>query len=176
MSVENRLSNFLSKEPDIHCTAFVAGNATVLGDVRLGERSSVWYQSVLRADINFISIGRCSNLQDAVIGHLSDDYPLIVGDFVTVGHAAVLHACTIEDECLIGMNSTILDGAHVGKHSIVAAGTVVPVGMKIPEGSLVAGIPAKIKRNLAQEERLKIKGWAEKYLVVSDAHREIQNP
>ena len=176
MSVEDRLSKFFYKEPFIHSTAFVAGNATVLGDVRLGDWSSVWYQSILRGDINFISIGRCSNLQDGVIGHLSDDHSLIVGDYVTVGHAAVLHACKIEDECLIGMNSTILDGAHVGKHSIVAAGTVVPVGMNIPEGSLVAGIPAKIKRNLAEDERLKIKGWAEKYLVVSDAHRKIQNP
>lgn len=176
MSVEERLSMFFYKEPAIHSTAFVAGNASVLGDVRLDEWSSVWYQSILRADINFISIGRCANLQDGVIGHLSDDYPLIVGDYVTVGHAAVLHACKIEDECLIGMNSTILDGAHVGKHSIVAAGTVVPVGMNVPEGSLVAGIPAKIKRNLAEDERLKIRGWAEKYLVVSDAHRKIQNP
>ena len=95
------------------------------------------------ADINYISIGKCSNIQDGVIGHLSDDFPLIVGDYVTVGHGAVLHACTIEDECLIGMNSTILDGATIGKNSIVAAGAVVPVGMNVPEGSLVAGMPAK---------------------------------
>jgi len=174
MSVENRLSNFLSKEPDIHGTAFVAGNATVLGDVRLGERSSVWYQSVLRADINFISIGRCSNLQDAVIGHLSDGYPLIVGDFVTVGHAAVLHACTIEDECLIGMNATILDGAHIGKQSIVAAGSLVPAGTHIPDGSLFAGVPGDLKKTLNEKQRSSLAGWAKKYLEVSKAHQALE--
>ena len=173
MSVQHRLSKFLSKKPTIHSTAYVVENATIVGDVTIGSKSSVWYQSVLRADINYISIGKCSNIQDGVIGHLSDDFPLIVGDYVTVGHGAVLHACTIEDECLIGMNSTILDGATIGKNSIVAAGAVVPVGMNVPEGSLVAGMPAKIKKSLPENERLKLKDWAEKYLAVSDAHREM---
>ena len=116
MSVQHRMSNFLSKKPSIDSTAYVAENATIVGDVTIGSKSSVWYQSVLRADINYISIGKCSNIQDGVIGHLSNDFPLIVGDYVTVGHGAVLHACTIEDECLIGMNSTILDGATIGKN------------------------------------------------------------
>ncbi len=173
MSVQHRLSKFLSKKPTIHSTAYVAVNATIVGDVTIGSKSSVWYQSVLRADINYISIGKCSNIQDGVIGHLSDDFPLIVGDYVTVGHGAVLHACTIEDECLIGMNSTILDGATIGKNSVVAAGAVVPVGMNVPEGSMVAGMPAKIKKSLPENERLKLKDWAEKYLAVSNAHREM---
>ena len=142
----------------------MANNATVVGDVTIMDNASVWYQAVLRGDINFISIGKCSNIQDGVIGHLSDDYPLVVGSYVTVGHGAVLHACTIEDECLIGMNSTILDGARIGKHSIIAAGTVVPTNANIPEGSLVTGIPGKVKKTLPDDERLKIKGWADKYL------------
>ena len=96
----------------------------------------------------------------------------MVGKYVTVGHGAVIHACQIADECLIGMNSTILDGARIGKQSIVAAGSLVPAGMKVPAGSLVAGVPAKIKRKLSEEERKKLKGWAEKYLVVAKAHRE----
>ena len=108
MSVDDRLSKYLSKKPQIDDSAFVAATATIVGDVKLAEQSSVWYQAVLRGDINSISIGVASNIQDGVIGHLSDDYPLIVGNYVTVGHGALLHACTIDDECLIGMNCTIL--------------------------------------------------------------------
>ena len=107
-----------------------------------------------------------------MIGHLADDHPLVVGKYVTVGHGAVIHACDIGDECLIGMNSTILDGAKIGRQSIVAANSLVPAGMDVPEGSLVAGVPAKVKKELSAEEREKLKGWAEKYLVVAKAHRE----
>jgi carbonic anhydrase/acetyltransferase-like protein (isoleucine patch superfamily) len=96
----------------------------------------------------------------------------VVGQYVTVGHGAVIHACEVEDECLIGMNSTILDGAKIGRQSIVAANSLVPAGMQVPEGSLVAGVPAKVKRELTQEERDKLKTWAEKYLLVAKAHRE----
>lgn len=173
MNVENRLRKFLSQSVSLGDGAWVAHNATVLGDVRIGTQSSVWYQSVLRADINYIEIGKCSNLQDGVIGHLSDDHPLIVGDYVTVGHGAVIHACKIGDECLIGMNATILDGAIIGKQSIIAAGTVVPTGMVVPEGSLVAGVPGKIKSFVNQEKRESLKGWAEKYLEVTKSHSEL---
>ena len=152
---------------------FIAPKATVVGDVRLGQDSNVWYGAVLRGDINFISVGEGSNLQDGVIGHLSDDLPLEVGAYVTVGHGAVIHACQIEDECLIGMNSTILDGAVIGRHSIIAAGTVVPQGMVVPEGSLVAGVPGQIKRTLNADQRAGIKGWAEKYLEVAKAHKNL---
>ena len=152
---------------------FIAPKATVVGDVRLGQDSNVWYGAVLRGDINFISVGEGSNLQDGVIGHLSDDLPLEVGAYVTVGHGAVIHACQIEDECLIGMNSTVLDGAVIGRHSIIAAGTVVPQGMVVPEGSLVAGVPGQIKRTLNADQRAGIKGWAEKYLEVAKAHKNL---
>jgi carbonic anhydrase/acetyltransferase-like protein (isoleucine patch superfamily) len=97
LSVEDRLAEYLLKKPQISSSAFVVNNATVVGDVTIKDNASVWYQAVLRGDINRISIGKCSNIQDGVIGHLSDDYPLVVGDYVTVGHGAVLHACTIED-------------------------------------------------------------------------------
>ena len=173
MDVKIRLEAFLSKKPSLASSAFVSPTANVIGDVRLGEFSSVWYGCVLRGDINYIEIGSHSNLQDGVIGHLSNDFPLIVGDFVTVGHGAVIHACQVEDECLIGMNSTVLDGAVIGKHSIIAAGTVVPQGMVVPEGSLVAGVPGQIKRTLTADQREGIKGWAEKYIEVAKAHKNL---
>ena len=173
MNVKNRLREFLSKKVSLGEGSWIAPNATVVGDVRIGVQSSVWYQCVLRGDINYIEIGKCTNLQDGVIGHLSDDHPLIVGDYVTVGHGAVIHACKIGDECLIGMNATILDGAIIGKQSIIAAGTVVPTGMVVPEGSLVAGVPGKIKSLVNQEKRESLKGWAEKYLEVTKSHSEL---
>lgn len=173
MSVEERLSEFLSKKPLIGDDVFIAPGAVVVGDVTVGNNSSVWYNCVLRGDINSITIGFGTNIQDGVIGHLADDYPLIVGNMVTVGHGAVIHACTIEDECLIGMNATVLDGAHIGKQSIIAAGSVVPVGTVIPEGSLFAGVPGEVKKRLSVQQRSSLKTWAEKYLSVSRAHREI---
>lgn len=173
MSVQDRLSIFLDRVPVVAESAYIAPTATLVGDVRVGDDSSIWYGSVLRGDINYISIGKASNLQDGVIGHLADDFPLLVGDFVTVGHGAILHACEIGDECLVGMNSTILDGCKIGRQSIVAAGTVVPVGMEVPEGSLVAGVPGKLKKSLSIDQRESLKGWAEKYLAVKRAHHAL---
>ena len=171
MKLPDRLATYLSKKPALGEGVFIAPSATVVGDVRLGDGCSVWYGSVLRGDINFISIGEGTNLQDGVIGHLADDLPLEVGKYVTVGHGAVIHACVIEDECLIGMNATVLDGARIGRQSIVAAGTVVPQGMQVPEGSLVAGVPAVTRRTLSPERRLGLRKWAEKYVEVSKAHQ-----
>ncbi|SVB60371.1 uncharacterized protein METZ01_LOCUS213225 [marine metagenome] len=170
MTVSERLERFLTKEPTLAEDVFIAPGATVVGDVRLGSRSSVWYGCVLRGDINFIQIGEGTNVQDGSIVHLDDDYPAVVGDYVTIGHAAVIHACIVEDECLIGMNATILDGAVVGRRSIVGAGSLVLQGMKIPSGSLVAGVPAKVKRLLSEEEQDALKPWAEKYVAVAAAH------
>jgi carbonic anhydrase/acetyltransferase-like protein (isoleucine patch superfamily) len=172
MDTTDRLEKYLGEEPMYGPDVFVAPTAVVVGDVQLDEGASLWYGGVLRGDINSIKIGKFSNLQDGVIGHLADDHPLVVGQYVTVGHGAVIHACEVEDECLIGMNSTILDGAKIGRQSIVAANSLVPAGMQVPGGSLVAGVPAKVKRKLTQEEREKLKGWAEKYLLVAKAHRE----
>ena len=172
MDVDQRLDKHMGEEPLYGPDVFVAPTAVVIGDVQMDEGSSLWYGGVLRGDINSIKIGKFSNLQDGVIGHLADDYSLVVGQYVTVGHGAVIHACEIGDECLIGMNSTVLDGAKIGKQSIVAAGSLVPAGMEVPAGSLVAGVPAKIKKQLSEEERGGLKKWAVKYLAVAKAHRE----
>ena len=171
LKLAQRLSTFLDKKPSLSEGVFIAPSATIIGDVRFGASASVWYGAVLRGDINFISIGEGTNLQDGVIGHLADDFPLQVGNFVTVGHGAVIHACVIEDECLIGMNATILDGARIGRQSIVAAGTVVPQGMQVPEGSLGAGIPATTRKALSIERRQELRKWAEKYIEVAKAHQ-----
>jgi len=170
MTVGERLQRFLARKPTLSNDVFIAPSASVIGDVRLGERSSVWYGCVLRGDINYIRIGRCTNVQDGTVIHLADDYPALVGDYVTIGHAAVVHACEVQDECLVGMNATILDGAVIGTRSIVAAGSLVPQGMEVPPGSLVAGVPARVRRNLSGQEQEGLKAWAEKYLEVAEAH------
>ena len=166
-----RLDKFLSREPQVDPTAYVAHGATLLGAVTIGPRANVWPGAVLRADIEEIVIGEGSSIQDGVCIHLADDLPTVVGKFVTVGHRVVLHGCRIGDECLIGMNSTVLDGAEIGERSIVAAGAVVPPRMKVPAGSMVVGCPAKIKKTLTAEEQESLPLWAEKYLVVSAAHK-----
>ena len=162
----------LKHGPRIHPTAFVVPGATVIGDVSLEAHSSVWYGTVLRGDINRIAIGAQTNLQDGVIVHLADSYPALVGERVTVGHGAIVHACTIDDEVLIGMGAIILDGAEIGARSIVGAGALVTGGMQIPAGSLVVGSPAKVMRQLAPDEQAKIKSWALKYVENARVFRE----
>lgn len=134
--------------PTTAAAAFVAPNATLAGQVELGEDSSVWYSAVLRADLAAIRIGARSNLQDGVVMHADPAYPATIGADVVVGHRAVLHGCTVEDACLIGMGAVVLNGAVIGTGSLVAAGSVVGEGTVIPPGSLVAGVPAKVKRPL----------------------------
>ncbi len=170
MTTEERLIAHLSREPDISAAAFIAPCAKIMGDVRLGKDSSVFYGAVLRGDIESILIGEGTNLQDGVIVHLADDIPAIVGDYCTVGHGAIVHACTIEDSCLIGMRATVLDGAVIGRESLVAAGAVVTPGTVIPPGSMVMGAPAKVKRELTAAERAGLRTWAEKYVLVARAH------
>ncbi len=121
----------------------------ILGDVTIGVNSSVWPGAVMRGDFNAIRIGRYTSIQDNVVIHATPAMKTTVGDYVTVGHGAVLHACSIEDYVIVGMNSTILDGAHVGSHCIVGGGCVIPPGMRVPEGSLVLGVPAQIKEGKA---------------------------
>ncbi|PTY02545.1 gamma carbonic anhydrase family protein [Opitutaceae bacterium EW11] len=170
MTVQERLAAHLSKTPDTTAANWVAKNATLVGDVTLGPKSSVFYGAVLRGDIARIVVGEGSNIQDNAIVHLADDLDAVIGSWVTVGHGAIVHACTIEDECLIGMGSTILDGARVGARSIVGAGAVVTPRTVIPPGSMVLGAPAKVVRQLTDEEQKGLKKWAEKYTHVSAAH------
>ena len=172
MTFPDRLARYLDTPPTLHPTAFVAPGASVIGDVTLAEESSVWFQAVLRGDINRIVIGPRSNVQDGAVVHLADDYGAFVGELVTVGHKAVLHACTIADEVLVGMGAIILDGAEIGARTIIGAGALVTGGTKIPPGSLVLGSPAKVVRSLSLEEQAGIKVWAEKYVALSRAYRE----
>ena len=171
MTVEERLSNHLNKEPQVDSSAYVARGAILVGDVRLGPKSSVWHNCVLRGDINSIEIGEGSNVQDGTMVHLADNFGVKVGKYVTIGHAAMIHACTIGDECLIGMQATILDGAEIGEQSIVGANSLVTNGTKIPPGSLVMGTPAKVVRALTPEERAKGRYLAEKYTTVAATHK-----
>lgn len=165
-------TRFLYVQPQIDPTAYVAPQAIVIGDVRLAARVSVWPTSVLRGDINYIEIGEGSNIQDGTIVHLADDLPTRVGKLVTVGHRVILHACTVEDECLIGMGATILDGAVIGKGSIVGAQALVTKGMQVPPGSLVMGMPAKVVRPLRPEEIAGIRTWADHYLELAPLHKK----
>ncbi|MBI4625590.1 MAG: gamma carbonic anhydrase family protein [Verrucomicrobia bacterium] len=170
MTLPERLARHLSRTPDTTRAAFVAANATVLGDVTLGTDSSVWYGCVLRGDINSIVIGDGTNVQDGAIVHLADDYGVRVGRHTTVGHAAILHACEVGDECLIGMGATILDGARIGDGCIVGANALVTQRFVAPPGSMILGAPAKVVRPLTGAERASLRPWAEKYVVVARAH------
>jgi carbonic anhydrase/acetyltransferase-like protein (isoleucine patch superfamily) len=162
--LEQRLGRHLRRNPVLGRDVYVARTATVLGDVTLGDQSSVWYGAVLRGDINRIVVGRGSNVQDNAVLHLSDDYPCLVGDFVTIGHSANVHACTVEDECLVGMGATVLDGAVIGRQSLIGANALVTPGTCVPEGSMVLGSPAKVVRQLTPAERSGLRRWAEKYV------------
>lgn len=164
LSLTDRLKMHLSCTPQVHPTAYVAPSAVLIGNVHLGPNTSVWPTAVLRGDIDRIEIGEGSNVQDGAIIHLADDLPAIIGRYVTIGHGAIVHAARVEDECLIGMRSTILDGAVIGRQSLVAAGSVVTPGTHIPEGSMVMGIPAKVIRLLTQTEREELKVWADRYV------------
>jgi carbonic anhydrase/acetyltransferase-like protein (isoleucine patch superfamily) len=151
--------------PRIHPSVFVDNSAQVIGDVEIGEESSVWMAVVVRGDVHRIRIGRRSNLQDGTVVHvMNGTHPTTIGDNVTVGHAAILHGCTLEDRCLIGMGAILLNGAYIGTGSIVAAGTLVVEEMKIPPRSLVMGSPGKVKRQLTDAEVAGIQGYADRYV------------
>ncbi|MEM9079459.1 MAG: gamma carbonic anhydrase family protein [Verrucomicrobiota bacterium] len=150
--------------PTLGKDVFLASSADLIGRVTLGDESSVWYNTTLRGDINEIIVGPRSNIQDNAVLHLADDYPCLIGELVTVGHSAIVHAATVKDEVLVGMGSIILDGAVIGERSIIGAGALVTGGTEIPPGSLVLGSPAKVVRTLSLAEQKDVKSWAEKYV------------
>ena len=151
--------------PKIHPSVFIADGVHIIGDVEIGKDSSVWFNTVIRGDVHYIRIGERSNIQDNSVVHVtSKKFPTNIGSNVTIGHNAVIHACTINDYCLIGMGAVILDGANVGRYALVAAGAVVTMGMNIPEGMLAAGVPAKIIRILTNEERQSLEQSAQNYV------------
>src|ERR1041384_4315094 len=163
-SLREQLDMFLGKKPVLGQGVYIARGAVAMGDVTIGDHSSVWYNAVVRGDINRIVIGHHTNIQDNAVVHLADEFACLVGNYVTVGHSAIVHACTVGDETLIGMGAVILDGAVVGEQSLIGAKALVTQGAQIPPGSLVLGAPAKIVRALSAAERSDLKTWAEKYV------------
>ncbi|MBG6191639.1 carbonic anhydrase/acetyltransferase-like protein (isoleucine patch superfamily) [Arthrobacter sp. CAN_A212] len=160
------------KKPTISDSCFVAPTASIIGDVVLGEDSSAFYGVSVRGDTAPIRVGDGTNLQDNVVLHADPDFPTTVGDRVSIGHTAVIHGCTIGDDCLIGMSATVMNGAVIGAGSLVAAGAVVLEGMQVPPRSLVAGVPAKVRRELTDSEFEKVKQNAASYQVLATSHRQ----
>lgn len=170
---------FEGKTPQIHDEAFVAPQVFLSGDVRVGRFSSIWPGVVARGDVNYISVGECSNVQDLTCLHVADENPCIIGDYVTIGHGAVVHGCEIEDHVLVGMNATILTGAKIGRGSIVAAGALVNENAVIPPNSLVVGVPGKVIRTHDRMEAIHAQAikykteWAIGYGVKPDIEGEV---
>jgi carbonic anhydrase/acetyltransferase-like protein (isoleucine patch superfamily) len=159
------LRPFRGQLPRVHPTAFIDDSAQVIGDVEIGEESSVWMCAVIRGDVHWIKVGNRTSIQDGTVVHaMTGTHPTSIGDNVTIGHAAVIHGCTIENQCLIGMGAILLNGAHVGAGSIVAAGTLLTENMKVPPKSLVMGSPGKVKRLLTQSEVAEIQLYADRYV------------
>lgn len=162
---ENKLYPYLDMYPKLHDSVFVASGAKVIGDVEIGEKSSVWYNTVIRGDVHYIKIGDMTNVQDNSMLHVTNGiYPLNIGNKVTIGHSVTLHGCTLEDSSLIGMGAIILDGAIVESKSMVAAGTVVKPGFIVPTGKLVGGVPGKVLRDLTKEEIKDFEASAQRYV------------
>ena len=162
--LQKQLDRYLGKRPRLGKGVYIAKSAVVVGDVKLGDYSSVWYNAVLRGDINRIVVGHHTNIQDNAVLHLADEFPCVLGNYVNVGHSAIVHACKVGNEVLIGMGAVILDGAVIGKQSLIGAKALVTQGMKIAPGSLVLGAPAKVVRRLTPKERAGLKYWATKYV------------
>ena len=166
-------TNLKIKNPNIHETSFIAKGAHIIGDVTLKQDSSVWYNSVLRADINKIIIGKRTNIQDNSVVHLENDQGVNIGDDVTVGHRVILHGCSIENGTLIGMGAIIMNGVKIGKGSIIGAGAVVKENMNIPKYSLAVGIPAKIIKKIDHKVYKQNLKWAKKYVQLANIHRKL---
>lgn len=165
------IREFLDDKPKIHESVFIAEDAVIIGDVEIGEASSIWYGCVLRGDVNYIRIGKNTNIQDMTMIHVSrKDYPTVVGDEVTVGHRVTLHGCQVESNALIGIGAIVLDGARIGSHSLVAAGSLVTPNTIVPPRSLVMGAPAKVKREMTDEEVADLERFWTGYVELSDIY------
>lgn len=166
------IRSYKGRKPKIAATAYVDPAAVVIGDVTIGEHASVWPGVVIRGDVHYIRIGARTNVQDGSVLHvMRDEWPLILGDNVTIGHGVVLHGCTIESRCLIGMGSIILNGAKIGMGSIVAAGTLVPEGTEVAPGSLFMGHPGKFRRSLTAEDQASIDNYAARYVEYKETYK-----
>ena len=161
--VVKQLETFLLKKPTFGRGVYLAQGAIVVGDVTIGDYSSVWHNAVLRGDINRIVVGHHTNIQDNAVLHLAEEYPCVVGNYVTIGHCAIVHACSVGDEVLVGMGAIILDGAVIGDRSLIGANALVTQETEIPAGSLVLGSPARVVRALTAAEREQLRVSAERY-------------
>lgn len=169
------LKGYSGQFPRVDPTAFIEASAQVVGDVTVGPSASIWFTAVVRGDVHFIRIGERTNIQDGSVLHVTRrTHPLLVGREVTVGHRVTLHGCTIRDRCLIGMGAVVLDGAVVGEESLVGAGALIPEGMMVPPRTLVIGIPAKVKRELTEEERSFLVQSAQNYVDLAEIYRKEQ--
>lgn len=169
--------SFQGKKPSIASTAYIAPSADIIGEVQIGEHSSVWFQVVIRGDVNSIRIGSHTNIQDGSVLHVfKSKSPLIIGDSVTVGHSVTLHGCTIESNCLIGMGATILNNARVGAGSIIAAGALIPEDTVVPPRSIFMGVPAKFVRHLNDADQETILRYAQNYVEYKDLYLKEQLP
>jgi len=166
------LYTFDNSTPEIKETSFIAPNASLIGRVKIGENSSVWFNTVLRGDMENISIGEESNIQDLSMGHADPGFPLVVGNRVTIGHNCVVHGCRIEDDCLIGMGAIIMNGVRIGRGSIIGAGAVLLEGMEVPEFSMVVGSPAKVRKTYDESILENIRQSAQIYVKRSISYRE----
>lgn len=167
MTFDEQIARFLGRTPQIAPSAYIAPHTFIAGDVEIGEEASIWPCCSLRGDIAPIRIGAHSNIQDGSVVHVADDLPAVIGEWVTVGHNATVHACTLEDEVLVGMGAIVLDGAHIGARSIIGANATVTMHTRIPPGSLVLGSPARVARPLSPEEQAGVRVWAERYVKLS---------
>jgi carbonic anhydrase/acetyltransferase-like protein (isoleucine patch superfamily) len=168
---------FLGKAPQYDASTYIADTAVVIGDVALGPQSSIWHHCTLRGDVNFIQIGTASNIQDNSVVHVTHGTaPTVIGDYVTVGHSAIIHGCTIRDTVLIGMGATVMDHAHIGTHSIVGAGALVTKDTEVPPRSLVLGQPATVVRELTDDEVATIRPYADNYVRYSAIHDGRETP
>ena len=169
--LDRQLDTFLRRQPNLGASVYLAKTAVVLGDVTLGDHASVWYHAVLRGDMAPIVIGEATNIQDATIVHVDEGKPALIGSRVGVGHRVILHACIVEDDCLIGMGSILLNDVRVGRGSVIAAGAVVTEGMQVPPESLVMGVPARVVRHVDDGLRARIKETWEHYVAEAERHR-----
>ena len=161
------IHQFDGQVPNVHKDSFIASSADVIGNVFIGEHSNIWFGTILRGDLNRISVGDYTNIQDNSTVHNDKNFPVSIGDYVTIGHNSILHGCTISNNTLIGMGSTVLNGAEIGEYTIIGAGSLVTQGKKIPSGVLCMGVPAKVIRELTIEEKESIRISAQHYVELS---------
>ncbi len=169
------LIEYEGKTPDVHHSVFIAPGAMIIGKVTIGSQSSIWFNTVLRGDLEPICIGCRTNIQDGTVVHMDKELPCVIGDDVTIGHGAILHSCKIGNEALIGMGAILLTGATIGERAVVAAGTLVREGQEIPPGTVAMGVPAKVRRDVTEDELERVRRGKDDYILRSKLMRNARS-